>query len=81
MTNNLDARTDTIRKQLTAHSQEHLLQFADRLSDTDIKLLISEIENLDLALIDKLIRRFIHENTTESLPEQILPPPVYPIDP
>ena len=81
MTNNLDTRIETIREQLASHNQQHLLGFADRLSPTELELLISEIENLDLALIDQLIRRFIHESATESLPKQILPPPVYPVEP
>jgi len=81
MLNNLDARIDTIREQLTGHNQQHLLHFADRLAPAQLEQLITEIESLDLDLIDDLIRRFNQEPAIESLPEQILPPPVYPVEP
>ena len=81
MINNLDRRIDIVRDHLTHHNQQHVLQFADQLDQTQLKQLITEIENLDLVLIDELIRRFIVEPAGESLPEQILPPPVYPVEP
>lgn len=77
----LEARLQQADSQLARHGQRHLLRFADRLDDRRLAQLLDDIDGLDLDLIDQLIPRYVRSYATPKLPNEILPPPVYPITP
>jgi hypothetical protein len=70
-------RIDNAAKKLRQHGQDHLLQFIDQLEQAEKSALLSEIEALDLALIDDLIERYVRQEPHLDLPAEILPAPVY----
>ena len=81
MTEDRQDRIETTRKKLMVHNQEQLLQFVNQLDDTRQRQLLADIDSLDMAMLDELIEPYVLQTPKFELPEEILPPPVYPIEP
>jgi len=81
MTQDRQDRIETTRNKLTEHNQEQLLQFVNQLDDTQQRQLLADIDSLDLPMLDELIEPYVLQAPKFELPKEILPPPVYPIEP
>jgi len=81
MVQTVSSRVDAAAKKLAKYGQEHLLSFVDELSDEQKIELLSDIEGLDLELTEDLIERYVRRQEQLELPDEILPPTVYPVEP
>jgi UDP-N-acetylglucosamine/UDP-N-acetylgalactosamine diphosphorylase len=77
----MSQRLAVIRARLAAHGQEHLLAFHDRLGGPGQDRLLDQIEELDFAALDGLIRRNLGDGVAETIPTGLEPAPYYPHDP
>ncbi len=74
-------RIEAVRTTLAKHGQEQLLRFGDQLSEAQLRELLADIDSLDLEMLDELIQQYVLQTPTFEIPEEILPPPVCPIEP
>ena len=81
MTQDIQIDIDNLIKKLTQHSQQHLTGFFNQLTEPDQQAFVKQLQELDLPLIDQLITKYVRCNPQVELPGEILPPPVYPIQP
>lgn len=73
-------RYQECRQRFLAHKQEHVFLFWDELTEIQKSKLLTQLESIDLELMDELAERFIlggdHEDSTN---EKLSPPIVIPI--
>lgn len=81
MAQTIRSRIEAATKKLKQHGQEHLMRFVDQLTRDQRLQLLQDVESLDLTLVDRLTRQFIHAQSPDELPDRILPAPYYPADP
>ena len=81
MAKTIKSRLEGVRKVLAEHGQEHLLRFGEDLAKDELLKLIEEIEKLDWKLIEELIAKYVRGKGQIELPHEILPPPVYLVEP
>ncbi|MBN1846001.1 MAG: UDPGP type 1 family protein [Sedimentisphaerales bacterium] len=74
-------RIEQVRALLARHHQDHILRFADRISADQQRQLLSDIESLDLEALDALVEQYVRQEPHFALPDEILPPATYPIEP
>lgn len=72
---------DTLRPQLAAIGQDHLLAFAGRLTPEQLDALLAQIVSLDLDAIPDLVATYVTAKPEPHLPADIEPAPYYPNDP
>ncbi len=71
----------TLTARLTAAGQEHLLKFFNTLSE-DIQIrYAAELENLDLDLLQELIKSHVLQKPSIALPDGLTPAPYFPLTP
>lgn len=68
------------RRRLQAHAQDHLLHFADDLSDDARAGLLKQIDALDLPALDRLIDLYVRAKPTPHAPASIDPVHAYNLD-
>ncbi len=78
MAQTVRSRVEAAKKLLTKHHQEHILKFVEELEASDKLTLLEQIEGLDFDLINPLIEKYVKQAAEFELPEEILPPEVYP---
>jgi UDP-N-acetylglucosamine/UDP-N-acetylgalactosamine diphosphorylase len=81
MTEARQRRIKTTRHRLARHGQEQLLRFADELSESQLRELLADIDSLELDMLDELIEQNVIGASKFEISDEILPPPVYPIEP
>ncbi len=81
MAQTVRSRIEAAAKKLRNYGQEHLLQFVEELSQVEKIELVEDIESLDFDLIDELVQKYVINKQEFMLPDEILPPEVYPIEP
>ncbi len=81
MAQTIRSKVEAAKKLLARHGQEHLMQFADELDQTQKIELLDQVASLDWKLINRLIPEYVTSEPQIKLPDQILPPKVYPIHP
>lgn len=81
MAQTIKSRQDNAAKNLRKYLQEHILQSMETLDRPDKEALLSDIESLDFDLINRLVEEHIRHPQDIALPEEILPPMVYPAEP
>lgn len=64
---------------LKKFGQEHLLKFYDSLNDAEKADLTAEIEKIDFANLDKLIKTYVLNKPTMSIPDDLTPAPYFPM--
>ncbi|MBN1437340.1 MAG: UDPGP type 1 family protein [Sedimentisphaerales bacterium] len=69
------------QEKLDANNQSHLLNFIDQLNPEQTQNLLSQIDALNFDLINPLLDKYVRQEPTLALPQEILPAPVYPIEP
>ncbi len=79
--NNLDVRYQQIHQQAAQFGQEHLLTFWSQLDDSQREQLLGELESLDFAYLDKLIKQIVLTEQGTEPPGDISPAPCYPASP
>jgi UDP-N-acetylglucosamine/UDP-N-acetylgalactosamine diphosphorylase len=72
---------DTIRKQLKAVGQEHLLAFLGELDDLRRKTLLDQIAALDWKEIGRLAEEYVRGPGGVGIPRDLVPPEVVPMAP
>lgn len=70
------ANFETIRAELEAHGQDHLLRFYDRLSPDDQRALLEQIEGIDLDEIDEWVEHHVRRTPEVEIPSDIRPPEI-----
>ena len=70
--------TSPLRQPLAQHGQEHVLRFYDQLPPEGRKKLESQLNSLDLGLMDRLADEYVRRKPEIHLPRDIQPPKVYP---
>jgi len=70
-------RFESIRTELAAHHQDHLLAFFGELSSAQRDALLDQIEELDLGEIDVLIARYVRQKPDIAIPDDLEPAPYY----
>ena len=73
-------RLDSIRSTLHAHGQEHVLAFFNQLQPAQQQSLLSQISQIDFAMLDRLIDAYVRRKPDIELPKNLRPAPYYPID-
>jgi len=81
MSSDLQARYERIRGSVRQFGQEHLLQWWGQLGDVSRDRLLRQLEELDFAWLDTLIRQVVVGNKPVELPSVIEPAPFYPSEP
>ncbi len=66
---------------LKKYGQEHLLKFYDSLNDAEKADLTSELEKIDFANLDKLIKTYVMSKPEMSIPDDLTPAPYFPMNP
>ncbi len=74
-------KLEQLREQLQQHGQEHLLQYWDELNETQRSQLLSDIEKLDLEVLDEQIQENVLSEQPFELPKDIQPAPCFPAEP
>lgn len=69
-----------IRARLKAAGQEHVLRFADSLSDADTHALLRQAGSLDLESLPRLIGQYVARRPEVKVPTDLEPPHVYALD-
>ena len=69
---------DEIRKRLEAHGQSHLLGFYEELSPEHRKLLLQQIQTIDLDQLEGWIERYVRRSPRIEVPQDITPPEIIP---
>jgi len=78
MAQTVRSRFEAAAKLLRKHNQEHLLKFKDQLDQAQKLQLLEDIEGLEPEFLEELIEKYVVNAPELKLPEEILPPPVYP---
>ena len=78
MAQTIRSRIEAAGKRLGRHKQEQVMRFADQLGQAERLQLLSEVDGLDLDLLDELIERYVLQKAQIALPDEILPAAVYP---
>lgn len=81
MAQTVRSRIEAATKKLRNYQQDHLMQFAPQLDHGQQMTLLEEIEQLDLVLIDRLIKQYVLVEQEFKAPENITPPQAYPAKP
>ncbi|MBI9015780.1 MAG: UDPGP type 1 family protein [Phycisphaerae bacterium] len=81
MTTDLNTRIQTVAKTLEQNGQGHLLKYIDELSDNQKLSFVEQLEKLDFGMLNDLIEKHVKNESHYELPENILPPEVYPLVP
>lgn len=74
------ADVESVRARLEAAGQGHLLAFWDELSEQERSELMSQIEELDLDAIPRLVDQYVKNPAKFELPADLEPAPYYPRD-
>lgn len=72
-------RLEAARRRLDEHGQSHLLRFVDDLSSDEVLALLDDIESIDYALFNRLIRDWIERQPEPESYESIEPVPTFPV--
>ncbi|MEM7230327.1 MAG: UDPGP type 1 family protein, partial [Planctomycetota bacterium] len=74
-------RLENARRTLAAHNQSHLLTFFDDLNDEQQDGLLTQIESVDFASIDRLIESHVRVKPAHDSLEDLKPAPYFPQSP
>src|ERR1051325_7460908 len=74
-------RLTRIRSTLATHGQSHLLDHWDRLNDVQRAALLDDIEQINFAALDELIRTHVRADQPFPVPADIQPAPFFPAQP
>jgi UDP-N-acetylglucosamine/UDP-N-acetylgalactosamine diphosphorylase len=77
----IEKRYQKARKLLGAHDQSHLLAFWGELDDGQKASLLDQIEELDLAMVEKWVCEYVKKDAPLSVPSHLEPAPAYPAAP
>lgn len=81
MTTGHQDQITTARHALAQHRQEQVSQFVDQLNQSQQQEWLADIDSLDMDMLDDLMERYVLQTPKLDLPDEILPPPVYPMKP
>jgi UDP-N-acetylglucosamine/UDP-N-acetylgalactosamine diphosphorylase len=79
--NQLGNRYDSAKATLSACGQDHLLTFYDALDDADKAILLDQIEGIDWPEVARLVKAYVVQKPSFTLPENVEPAPWYPREP
>lgn len=72
---------EAIRRTLSQYNQQHLLTFVDDLSPEQADQLLGQIEQLDLAMLDRLAESHVRNEPEVEIPRDIQPAEILPVEP
>jgi len=72
---------DAARRRLEAVGQDHVLKYADELTDSGRAALLAQVDALDLEALPGLIDKYVHSDAHFEVPDEVEPAPYYPRDP